>query len=108
MVALGDDDGSGEAQAPRPTQHAPRWKRLWVVLCSRFPSARLDPSATAVEDAPRRRLGPLALACIAVAVAVIVAGSTVGGLLGAAAVGVMQLMSDEQPLVTTGAPVEPR
>lgn len=107
MVALGDD-GSDGAQAPRSAQHAPRWKRLWVVLCSRFPGARLDPPTASVEEAPRRRLGRLAVACIAVAVAVILAGSTVGSLIGAAAVGVMQLMSDEPPLVITGPPVEPR
>jgi len=107
MVALGDE-GSDGAQAPRPAQQAPRWKRLWVVLCSRFPGARLDPSAAPVEDASRRRLSRLGIACLVVAAAIILAGSTVGGLIGAAAVGVVQMLSDQEPLVTTGPPLEPK
>lgn len=105
-----DGGDTNETRPAAPGRQVPRWQRLWVVLCSRFPSLSVGPSDQAVEaDAGLggpRRLRMLGFACLGVAVMVVLAGTTVGSLIGAAAVSVVQMMTDREPLVTGGTGVE--
>ncbi|WP_293859509.1 hypothetical protein [uncultured Alsobacter sp.] len=93
-----------------PARQPPRWQRLWVVLCSRFPSLSVGRGDVSVEGEVAaqgpRRLRMLGFACLGVAVMVVLAGTTVGSLIGAAAVSVVKIMTEREPLVTGGTGVE--
>lgn len=99
-----DGDTIKPPATPEP-RLAPRWQRLWVVLCSRFPSLSVGGASSDVEGSPSdgpRRMRMLGFACLGVAVMVILAGTTVGSLLGAAALHVVDMISQREPLVTGG------
>ena len=109
-MSASDGEDTNETRPAAPARQVPRWQRLWVVLCSRFPGLSVGRTDPAVENdvghGGTRRLRMLGFACLGVAVMVVLAGTTVGSLIGAAAVSVVQMMSDKEPLVTGGTGVE--
>lgn len=105
-MSTSEDGDTIKAQATPEARQAPRWQRLWVVLCSRFPSLSVGGPSSDVEGgaaAGPRRMRMLGFACLGVAVMVILAGTTVGSLIGAAALHVVDMISYREPLVTGGA-----
>jgi hypothetical protein len=107
-MSTSEDGDTMKAQAAPEARQAPRWQRLWVVLCSRFPSLSVGAASADVEGgmAGPRRMRMLGFACLGVAVMVILAGTTVGSLLGAAALQVVDMITYREPLVTGGTGVQ--